>query len=54
MRKIEPVQPLSAGDPIWRLIGAGVGGREDVSANHDKYLAAEETRLPLISTPICG
>ena len=40
LRKIEPVQPLSAQDPIWRLIGVGASGQDDVSVNHDKYLAA--------------
>ena len=27
LRKIEPVQPLSANDPIWRLIGASASGQ---------------------------
>ncbi|MDN5376191.1 MAG: hypothetical protein PWQ39_1231 [Thermacetogenium sp.] len=44
LRKIEPVRPLSAEDPIWRLIGAGESGEADVSEHHDRYLAEGEIR----------
>jgi len=42
LKKIEPVRPLSAEDPIWRLVGAGASGLEDISENHDRYLAEGE------------
>jgi len=44
LRRVETVQPLGQKDPIWRLIGAGAGRQEDVSINHDHYLAAEEIK----------
>jgi transcriptional pleiotropic regulator of transition state genes len=42
LRKIIPVRPLAADDPIWRLVGAASSGSSDVSENHDRYLAAAE------------
>ncbi|NPV80517.1 MAG: AbrB/MazE/SpoVT family DNA-binding domain-containing protein [Firmicutes bacterium] len=42
LRKVEPVRPLSADDPIWRLVGAGASGYTDISVNHDHYLAEGE------------
>ncbi len=42
LKKIEPVRSLSAEDPIWQLVGAGASGLEDVSVNHDRYLAEGE------------
>lgn len=42
LRKIQPAAPLSDDDPIWDLIGAGQSGRRDISADHDRHLAAGE------------
>jgi AbrB family looped-hinge helix DNA binding protein len=39
LRKVVSVRPLGDDDPIWQLIGAAEGGAEDVSENHDRYLA---------------
>ena len=44
LKKIEPVRPLSAEDPIWQLIGVGASGQKDVSVNHDSYLAEGEIK----------
>ncbi|NHM26926.1 AbrB/MazE/SpoVT family DNA-binding domain-containing protein [Desulfofundulus sp. TPOSR] len=44
MKKIEPVRPLSAEDPIWRLVGIGESGEKDISVNHDSYLAEGEIK----------
>ena len=44
LKKIEPIKPLSAEDPIWRLVGAGASGQKDVSVNHDRYLAEGEIK----------
>ncbi|NLY75494.1 MAG: AbrB/MazE/SpoVT family DNA-binding domain-containing protein [Firmicutes bacterium] len=44
VKKVEPIQPLSPEDPIWKLIGAGESGYSDVSTNHDRYLAAGENK----------
>lgn len=44
LKKIEPVRPLGAEDPIWQLIGAGASGQKDVSVNHDRYLAEGEIK----------
>ena len=41
---IKPLQPLSAEDPIWQLIGAGASGQKDVSVNHDRYLVEGEIK----------
>jgi transcriptional pleiotropic regulator of transition state genes len=43
LRKILPARPLGPEDPIWTLIGAGESGLSDISAEHDRYLAASET-----------
>jgi AbrB family looped-hinge helix DNA binding protein len=43
LRKILPARPLGPEDPIWNLIGAGESGRSDISAEHDRHLAAAET-----------
>lgn len=42
LRRIVPVEPLSDGDPIWGLVGAGDSGRRDVSSAHDRHLADAE------------
>jgi len=44
IKKIKPLQPLSAEDPIWQLIGAGASGQKDVSVNHDRYLVEGEIK----------
>jgi len=44
VKKVEPIQPLSTEDPIWKLIGAGESGLHDVSINHDRHLAAGEIK----------
>lgn len=44
LRKIIRARPLSAGDPIWDLIGRGDSGRRDVSADHDRHLADGEMK----------
>jgi len=41
---IKPLQPLSAEDPIWQLIGAGASGQKDVSVNHDRYIVEGEIK----------
>ncbi len=43
LRKILPARPLGPEDPIWTLIGACESGLSDISAEHDRYLAAAET-----------
>jgi AbrB family looped-hinge helix DNA binding protein len=42
LRKVVSVRPLGDDDPIWQLIGAAQGGTDDVSDNHDRYLADAE------------
>jgi transcriptional pleiotropic regulator of transition state genes len=42
LKKMELVRPLSAEDPVWRLVGAGASGKKDISVNHDRYLAEGE------------
>ena len=42
LRKLVTARPLGDDDPIWGLVGAGESGRGDVSADHDRYLAADE------------
>lgn len=42
LRKIVPARPLGVDDPIWGLAGAGTSGVQDVSAQHDRYLAHGE------------
>jgi transcriptional pleiotropic regulator of transition state genes len=42
LRKIVPARPLGGDDPIWRLMGAGESGLEDVAREHDRYLANGE------------
>ena len=42
LKKVSEVKPLGPDDPIWLLIGKGRGGRKDVSARHDRYLAEGE------------
>ncbi|KFD40615.1 AbrB family transcriptional regulator [Peptococcaceae bacterium SCADC1_2_3] len=44
IKKIKPLQPLSAEDPIWQLIGAGASGQKDVSVNHDRYIVEGEIK----------
>lgn len=42
LRKIVTPRPLGEEDPIWDLAGAGESGLRDVSAEHDRHLAAGE------------
>jgi AbrB family looped-hinge helix DNA binding protein len=42
LRKVLSVRPLGEDDPIWQLLGSAAGGRGDVSADHDRYLAEAE------------
>ncbi len=42
LRKITPIKPLSADDPIWSLVGQGSSRKKDVSRRHDHYLAEGE------------
>ncbi len=42
LRKLVPARPLSGDDPIWSLVGAGQSGLEDVSEEHDRYIADGE------------
>ena len=42
LRKIVPTRPLGSDDPIWDLLGSGESSATDVSADHDRYLAAGE------------
>ena len=42
LRKIVPTRPLGPDDPIWTLVAAGDSGRGDISAEHDRHLAAAE------------
>lgn len=42
LRKVVPVRPLSDGDPIWDLVGAGHSGYSDVSEQHDRHVAEAE------------
>ena len=42
LRKLVTARPLGDDDPIWSLVGAGESGRGDVSAHHDRHLAADE------------
>jgi AbrB family looped-hinge helix DNA binding protein len=44
LRKVEPVLPLSAEDPIWKMVGVAESGVPDVSVNHDRYLAEGECK----------
>lgn len=44
IKKIKPLQPLSAEDPIWQLIGAGASGQKDVSVNHNRYIVEGEIK----------
>ena len=44
LKKVDAVQPLSADDPIWKMIGTVESGLKDVSVNHDAYLAQEEVK----------
>ena len=37
-------RPVSADDPLWKLVGIGHSGKGDISANKHKYLA--EAYLP--------
>ena len=37
-------KPVSADDPLWKLVGIGHSGKDDISANKHKYLA--EAYLP--------
>ena len=32
-------KPVTADDPLWKLIGIGHSGKSDISANKHKYLA---------------
>lgn len=42
LRKVVPVRPLSDGDPIWGLVGAGESGYPDVAEEHDRHVADAE------------
>ncbi len=44
IKKVEKVQPLSADDPIWNMIGIGESGKKDIAVNHDAYLSQEEVK----------
>lgn len=44
LEKVVSVQPLGPRDPIWEMIGKGDSGVDDVSSNHDRYLAEGEVR----------
>ena len=42
LRKLVPTRPLGEDDPIWELVGSASGDKDDVSVDHDKYLAEGE------------
>jgi len=42
LRKLVPASPLGPDDPIWTLVGAGESRCSDISAEHDRHLAAAE------------
>lgn len=42
LRKLVPARPLGDDDPMWSLVGAGDSQRRDISAGHDRDLAAGE------------
>lgn len=44
LKKVDVIEPLSADDPIWKMIGTGESGKGDTSVNHDAYLAREEVK----------
>jgi transcriptional pleiotropic regulator of transition state genes len=44
LHKASQAKALSAEDPIWQMIGQGAGGKRDVSARHDRYLAQAERK----------
>ncbi len=44
LKKVDTIEPLSADDSIWKMIGAGESGNGDTSVNHDAYLAREEVK----------
>jgi AbrB family looped-hinge helix DNA binding protein len=42
LRKVTRVRPLGEEDPIWQLAGSVESAVDDVSADHDRYLADGE------------
>lgn len=42
LQKVVSARPLSSDDPIWKLLGMGASGQQDVSQEHDRYLAEGE------------
>lgn len=44
LKKVQLIKPLSNDDPIWKLVGAGDSGLQDVAARHDHYLAEGEAK----------
>jgi len=44
VRKMIPTRPLSHNDPFMDLIGQGESGLDDVSQEHDRYLADGERK----------
>lgn len=44
LHKATQAKALSADDPIWQMVGQGSGGKADVAARHDHYLAEGERK----------
>lgn len=44
LSKVVQAKALGPQDPIWELVGGGFGGKKDVSAQHDRYLAEGERK----------
>jgi AbrB family looped-hinge helix DNA binding protein len=44
LRKVPETKSLGPDDPIWSWVGKSSGGKKDVSAKHDRYLAEAERK----------
>ncbi len=42
LHKVPQRKSLGSEDPIWSWVGRAAGGKKEVSAKHDRYLAAGE------------
>ncbi|HWO40356.1 MAG TPA: AbrB/MazE/SpoVT family DNA-binding domain-containing protein [Candidatus Eisenbacteria bacterium] len=44
LTKVAETKSLGPEDPIWSWLGKASGGKKDVSAKHDRYLAEGERK----------